>query len=307
MRTQPVTPTWEKLVNGLLLLVSAGLIYVLFHKVGNTTEVGNYGRSAFVWMVDLWQASRIFGGSSNVVGWLIPFVTLGLILARSRELARVPKAVWWPGLGLVMFALFTHWAGARAQQTRLSLLALILLLWSIPLFLYGWQVAKRTAFPTFLLIFCVPLNFLDAFTFPMRIMATQIALLLVNGLGLAAVRAGSLILYPGDPASSFDGSDPASGLGILLLLTALGLITVSFLRMELWKKGVLIVLIPAAMILANATRLVILVILAAAAGHPAAMWTYSHVSSLLVLGLSGIYLASAGILLARIPRRRRTP
>ncbi|HMP73367.1 MAG TPA: exosortase/archaeosortase family protein [Kiritimatiellia bacterium] len=296
---------WVTILQAGLLGVAAFLIYVMFHWYGNTTEVENFGHSAFRWMVVLWKSARIFGGSTNWLGWFIPFISIGLILMRRREIASLPKSVWWPGLLLVALAVAAHWAGARAQQTRLSLLALILLLWSIPLFLYGWQTAKRLMFPVGLLVFCVPLNFLDAITFPMRILAVQIAHLLLNGLGIEAIRAGSLLVLGGDPPLRLDGSDPASGLGILLSLTALTMIALSFLRIVWWKKGVMLILLPLLMILGNAFRFVVLALAQTALSPESTLSLYKNHSTLLVIGLTATFMVLLHVGLAKIPPGRK--
>ena len=69
-----------------------------------------------------------------------------------------------------------------------------------------------------LLVFCVPLNFLDAATFPMRILGTGMAVIVLNGFGFTVDRAGSMILGTQDAVYGFDGSDPASGVDVRTLI-----------------------------------------------------------------------------------------
>ncbi len=246
-----------------------GLVFAQFHLFGNTTETNVFGRSAFNWMLTLWRSGRIFGGNIYFLGWIMPLVTLVLIYRRRGVMARAARAVCWPGLLIVMLAIFLHWAGARAQQTRLSLMALILLLWAIPLFLYGWPLARQLIFPLALLIFCVPLNFLDAFTFPMRVLAAAGAELLSAGLGLVVERAGSVIRLS-EPAISLNGADPASGLGTLLTLVAVALV------IGAWRLDpvILRILLPAMvvplMMITGSLRLLLGILLAKWISAPAA-------------------------------------
>lgn len=287
-QSRPTRTAW--LAETALLSIAIGLIYLQFHWFGNTTEVQNFGPSAFGWMVALWRSARIFGGSSNWLGWVIPLISIGLVLLRSRDLMRVPRAVWWPGLAVVMLAVMVHWAGARAQQTRLSLLALILLIWSIPLFLYGWKVARQLIFPVGLLVFCVPLNFLDAATFPMRILGTGMAVIVLNGFGFTVDRAGSMILGTQDAVYGFDGSDPASGVGVLLMLVALGCLVTAFMNLPLGKRITFVLFLVPAMILGNASRLALLCATAELGGVDRAEWLYEHLSTPLVFFFSLFYL-----------------
>lgn len=249
--------------------VLTGMIFVQFHLFGNTTETNVFGHSAFNWMLTLWKSGRIFGGNIYYLGWIMPLVTLLLIYRRRMEISRAARAVCWPGLLLVVFALFLHWAGARAQQTRLSLMALILLLWAIPIFLYGWPLARQLIFPLGLLIFCVPLNFLDALTFPMRVLSAAGAELLAAGLGLMVERAGSVIRLT-EPAITLNGSDPASGLGTLLTLIAIALVIGAW-RPDRWPmRTILPALIIPMMIVVGSFRLLTGIFLAKWVSAPVA-------------------------------------
>ncbi|HMO49562.1 MAG TPA: exosortase/archaeosortase family protein [Kiritimatiellia bacterium] len=283
----------------------AGLIYAQFHLFGNTTEINVFGRSAFGWMLDLWRSGRIFGGSVYYLGWAMPAVVLLLLYVRRRELAAAPRAIFWPGLAVVVLALLMHWAGARAQQTRLSLIALIVLIWGIPLFLYGWSLARRLLFPVGLLIFCVPLNFLDAVTFPMRIVSAQIAAGFLNGIGIAVGRSGSALLAPAPATYAVDGADPASGLGTLLTLAAIVAIA-GYLRRD--RAWVLIftagALIPA-MIMAGALRLTGSVIGAEILGPDTALLLHRRAGLVVMLVLTLLLLAGIRVGLRRLAAMRR--
>jgi exosortase len=247
-----------------------GMIFAQFHLFGNTTEVEGFGRSAFNWMLTLWKSGRIFGGNIYYLGWIMPLVTLVMIYRRRRDMARAVQAVYWPGLLIVMLAIFLHWAGARAQQTRLSLMALIMLLWAIPFFLYGWPLARQLIFPLGLLIFCVPLNFLDAFTFPMRVLSAAGAELLSAGLGLAVERAGSVIRLV-DPAITLNGADPASGLGTLLILVAAALVAGAW-RPDGWLLRIMLTaLVVPFMMIAGSIRLLLGILAAKWISAPAAL------------------------------------
>src|SRR5210317_1013513 len=134
-----------------------GFLFILFHLLGNRVENVNTN-SAFRWMIARWGDKESFGADYSH-GYLIPFVSLWVIWSRKQELFDAPKKICQVGLYLIIAALAMHWLGAKMQQTRISLISLILLIWSVPLYFFGWEVAKRLIFPCAYLIFCVPLNF----------------------------------------------------------------------------------------------------------------------------------------------------
>jgi exosortase len=99
-------------------------------------------------------------------------------------------------------------------------MGLIVLIWSIPFYLYGWRVARILSFPAAFLIFCIPLNFLDSLTFPLRIMVTIVTSSILNGLGIEVARSGSVITAV-NGSFNFNIDDPCSGLRSLIALTAI--------------------------------------------------------------------------------------
>lgn len=282
-------------LNALLLVACAAVIFLMYHHWGNTTERATYGTSAFRWMMDLWSSARIYGGSAFSLGWFIPLLSLALLWRDRAALRVLIPRVSWIGFTLVLLALYMHWMGLRAQQTRLSILALVFLIWAITYYLNGWPTARRALFPIGLLIFCVPLNFLDVFTFPLQRAAAGVASVVLSGLGLPILRRGSLLqaegLTPNDlPPAPFDGADAAGGLGILLALILFAAFWGAWMRRPLPVRLALLALAPLIHLLANALRLIIACLLQAAAGESLGQAFYTHGSLYTVLGLGLLLL-----------------
>lgn len=277
-----------------LTAIVVGLIFVLFHFQGNTVEVNNFGRSALLWMIDRWKDTEM-GDYSH--GWLIPFVSIYVIWWQRDALRAAPKAVSYTGLALVVFALMCHWMGAKAQQTRFSLFALVLLLWAIPYYFYGWRVAKRLAFPCAYLVFCIPLNFLDSLTFPLRIFATIMSSALLNGLGIAAERSGSAIYSLAAGGFNFDVADPCSGIKSLLAMTALTAVYAYFTQDVWWKKWLLFLSSIPLAIIGNVARITTVGVVAEAFGEKLALGLYHDYSGYVVFSVAiGLMIALGALL-----------
>ena len=125
----------DDMVKAGLWATIVALVYVLFHFQGNTTDIVAFGRSAILWMVNHWNDDS---GNDYSYGWLIPFGSLAVIWLNRDELLRAPRAVSRAGMAVLVLALLLHWLGAKAQQTRLSLMALVLLTWAVPFYFCGW-------------------------------------------------------------------------------------------------------------------------------------------------------------------------
>lgn len=293
-RWQLATLTRADYVLAGLTAAMVGLIFILFHFQGNTVEVNNFGRSALLWMTDRWRDTEM-GDYSH--GWLIPFVTLYVIWWQRDALRAAPKAVSRVGLVLVISALLFHWVGAKAQQTRFSLFALVLLLWAIPYYFYGWRVARILAFPCAYLIFCIPLNFLDSLTFPLRIFATVMSAGLLNGLGIAAERSGSAIYSLAAGGFNFEVADPCSGIKSLLAMTALTAVYAYFTQDVWWKKWALFLSSIPLAIIGNVARITTVGVVAEAFGSKLALGLYHDYSGYVVFSVAIALMIALGALL----------
>lgn len=282
----------EELVRIGLVAVMIGLAFVLFHFQGNTTNLRLYGRSCFVWMVGRW---RNMGGDFSH-GWLIPLVSIWVVWLKRDELARAPKSIDWRGLVVVAGALLLHWLGAKAQQTRISLMAFITLLWGVPFYIYGWQVARLLIFPCSYLFFCIPLNFLDTLTFPLRMIMTVISTHLLNGLGILVARHGSAI-YSLSGGFDFDVAAPCSGLRSLLAMTALTAVYAYLTQKTLLRKWILFLCCVPLAIIGNIARITTVGLVAEAFGERLATGIYHDYSGYVVFGVAIALMVAVGSLL----------
>ncbi len=270
-----------------LVSVMVGLCYVLFHLLGNTV-VDVRSRSVFIWTVARWGDRISFGGADYSHGYLIPFVSLFCLWVKRKELAAAPKAINWAGLVVIAGALVMHWVGAKMQQTRLSLLSLIVLCWGVPFFLLGWQVARRLIFPVSYLIFCVPLNFLDSLTFPLKMNATVLTEAVLNGLGIPAMSEGSKISLIENREISFEVAAACSGLRSLLALTAITAVYAWLTQKGIVRKWILFLSAIPLAVLGNVVRVVTVFLVATAFGPEFAGKIYHDFSGYIVFAVAVI-------------------
>ena len=287
----------EDLIKIALTSVIVGLFYVLFHIQGNTSDIRLFGRSAILWMVNRWMDAASFGGEDYSHGFLIPFVSIGIIWWKRKEIAAAPRHVSRIGLAIVVLGLLIHWLGAKSQQPRASLFGCLVLLWGIPFYFYGWQVAKWLIFPCSYLILCIPLNFLDSLTFPLRIFSTIVSTALLNGLGIAAERSGSAIYSTAAGGFNFDVADPCSGIRSLLAMTALTAVYAYVTQKTLLKKWILFLgSIPLA-IIGNIARITTIALVAEAFGQKVATGLYHDYSGYIFFPVAIALMVGLGALL----------
>lgn len=218
------------------LAVSALLLVYLYGFHGNAEQVESQGRSAILWMTVRWSGKY---ATDLSFGWLIPLVAALAVWRRRAALARAPAEPDARGLLGVALALALYWAGVQGQQTRLTLFSLLVLLWTIPFALWGWQTARQLVFPAAYLVFCIPLSFLDNLTFPLRLFAARFSAGTLNGLGIGTLRTGTALQSTEPGGFLFDVADPCSGLRYILALTALTAAYAFFTQKGLWRQWLL--------------------------------------------------------------------
>jgi exosortase len=248
-------------------------------------------------MISRWTDSISYGGADYSHGWLIPLGSLYVLWFKRRELIAAPKAVCQWGLAVIILALLLHWLGAKIQQTRLSLFALIMLIWGVPFYFLGWQVAKLLLFPAAYLIFCIPLTFLDTLSFPLRIFATSFSTQVANVLGIGAYSSGSRILSDGGGGFSFDVADACSGLRSLLAMTALTAFYANVRMTTQLKKWLLFLACIPLALAGNCARIISIIIISAAFGEQAALKIYHDWSGYIMFGVAFGLMLGVGALL----------
>jgi len=283
----------DELVRLALTAAMVGVAFILFHLQGNTTDVRAYGQSALLWMIQRWNDA----GGDLSHGYLIPFVSLGILWFKRREFTSLPKQQSRAGLAVIVLALLLHWLGAKAQQTRLSLAGLLLLIWGVPFYFHGWPVARLLLFPCAYLAFCIPLNFLDSMTFPLRILVTVAATGLLNGLGIEAQRSGSAIYSTAAGGFNFDVADPCSGLRSLLAMTALTAVYAYLTQKTLVKQWILFLSSIPLAIIGNIARITTVALVAEAFGQKLASGLYHDYSGYVVFSVAIGLMVGVGSLL----------
>ena len=195
---------------------------------------------------------------------MIPFVSLAVIWHRRSDFFAAPKQVCQLGLFVIIAALTMHWLGAKMQQTRISLMSLIFLIWGIPLYFFGWKVAKLLIFPCAYLIFCVPLNFLDGLSGPLQRIATSMSHSMLNGMGIECERVGTQLL---SPYFQLNVEAPCSGLRSLLAMTALTAVYAYSTQATFTKKWLLFLSSIPIAVAGNIGRIISIALVSITAGQ----------------------------------------
>lgn len=182
---------------------------------------------------------------------------------RLRSAAAVPSNWgWWftaAAIGLVLL-------GTRAQQPRITLLALPVLLFGIVLTIWGRARARILFFPIFFLIFMIPVGALQQASFRLQFLITGAVKAISALIGIHLDSVGTT-LREAHGAWGFDIAEGCSGIRSLVAIIMLTAIYAHIFEPRLWKKIALLACSIGFALVANIGR-ILTIILVARLGYP---------------------------------------
>lgn len=265
----------------------------LYSHYGTDSATAAEGRSIFGWVATHWRAMP----DDFRTNWaMLGMCALAVWLDRAR-LAKAPVRSSWGGTAVVALSLLLHFVGYRSQLPRLSLASTATGIWGLAWATWGWQVARILAFPAAYMLLCFTNSLFVEVTMPLRLLASKLAVALLQGVGISAVNRGTVVLSAAGGGFTFDVADACSGLRSLITMTALAAPYAWYTISGPWKRAALFALsVPLAMV-ANALRIFTLGVVAEWIGMKLAMQLYHDLSGYIVFFISLLLLIAAGSLL----------
>jgi exosortase len=189
-------------------------------------------------------------------GFFVPLVAGYLIWQQKDELMATPARPNWLGLPILLMGAAQLIVATLGVEHFLARTALIVTLTGAVLFLGGVPVLRKVAFPLFLLCFMVPIPsvIFNSITFPLQILASQLADLALSILGVPVLREGNILELPSGKLSVVEA---CSGIRSLLSLTFLSLVYGKFFEKRAWVRAVLFLATVPIAIAANGGRVTI--------------------------------------------------
>jgi len=170
------------------------------------------------------------------------------------------------GLAFIAAGFVLVLLGTRAQQPRITMLAIPLLIFGIILFLWGRRVARILAFPIGFLVFMIPVGALQQTSFRLQFLITGAINALSPLIGIKLNTVGTT-LSPLDNSWGFDIAEGCSGIRSLVAIIMLTAIYTHIFERVWWKKAVLLASSIFFAIVANVGR-IFTIILIAKLGYP---------------------------------------
>lgn len=240
----------------------------------------------FMWMIDRWNERDSYYNH----GILVPFISVFIVWLNRKKLGTLeikPAALGWLFFctGIVIHAM-----SALVRVYFSSGFSLLLTLSGLVLLFLGKKFLKELLFPITFLVSMIPLPLVAIanISFRLKIFAAQISTAILNGMGIPAMRDGSVIKTM---HSYLMVEDPCSGIRSLIALISLGALMAYFSNITKVKKTILFLSSIPIAVSSNIIRIVALALASEMYGTKLATGTFHDVMGILVfvfafLGLS---------------------
>jgi exosortase len=236
------------------------------------------------WLANVWATSVY-----DAHGVLVPLVAAAMVFSQRRALSALPHGpdntgLWLTGAGIVLLL-----AALLMNFNLLGGVALVVIMAGMVWSLWGPAVLRLIWFPLAFLLLMLPLNYpLEILLgFPMRLLSTKLSGALLGLFGQTVEVHGTVI---GTPQFSIAIESPCSGLKTLSALLTVGLVLGYFLHQRLWRRVLIILLVPPVAILANAIRNIVILLIGHYYGTEAAEGWLHTFSGIVVFLLAAVML-----------------
>jgi exosortase len=238
-------------------------------------------------------------------GFIVAPLAAWLAWERRDELRRVPlRPSWWGlvPLALGSLALAIGRLGVELMAMRTSF---VLTLIGLVLLLLGRAAFRVLAFPLLFLFLMIPLpqSLANVITFPLQLVATDLAVKALYWLHVPALREGNIIHLANTPLMV---AEACSGLHSVMALGTLGVLFAYFFRKNLAERAILVASTLPIAILVNAFRVMLSGVLTYRFGLVAAEGAIHQSEGFFTFGLAfALLLLEAWLLQLLWPRAWR--
>ncbi|MBS0661907.1 MAG: EpsI family protein [Verrucomicrobia bacterium] len=251
---------------------------ILLQWFGNATRGYIDSASLFYW----WGFQWVNPASETEHGLLILPLAIGVFIrnlrnseseirnsssvpGNPRSAIRNPQSAW-PAFAALVAGLLLHAVGFAAQQTRVSVVALLVFLWGVLRLGGGKRWGDAAVFPVAFLAFAIPFNALDSVGFWLRLWVIKASGAVAHAAGIGVIQNGTQLLAP-DGRYQYDVAAACSGVRSLVALLALAVLYGYLTFRARWRRASLVALCFPLIYLGNVARILSVIFAAQAGGQ----------------------------------------
>ena len=189
----------------------------------------------FVYFTVLSKLARDWWTDENYShGLLIPVIIAYILWEERRRLIEVERRphVVWGGIGVIL-ALLALWAGVTGAELFVQRISFVLLLASVVIYFWGFQLLRLLLIPLLLLLLAIPIPAIifNQIAFPLQLFASRCAVWAMELFGIPVLREGNVIeLLPRGAlvTQKLEVVEACSGIRSLMTLVTLAVVFAYF-------------------------------------------------------------------------------
>lgn len=239
-------------------------------------------------------------------GFLIVPLALYFAWERRVQLMRAPLQGSWWGLLPLLLSTATLTIGRLGTELMNMRVSFVLMLIGLVLLILGRRAFRILAFPLLFLFLMVPLpqSLVNVITFPLQLVAADLAVNALHQIGIPSLREGNIIHLAN---SQLFVADACSGLRSLMALVTLGVLFAYFFRRSMVERVIIVLSAIPIAILVNAFRVALTGMLTHYYGGQAADGVLHMTEGMFTFAIAFMLLLGEAWLLHRVwPARWRT-
>ncbi len=274
-----------------LLCAAAGA--VVFQFFGNATRGYIDTRSVFWW----WGWQWFNPPSETQHGPVVLLVSAWLLRRNLRNEGRRgagasggDRACTGRAAAALLGGLALHLCGYAMQQTRVSIVALLVFAWGALALGGGWRWARAAMFPLGFLALAIPAGFLDTPGFWLRLGVIDTVHGAARACGVEVVRSGTQLFSP-DGRYHYDVAAACSGVRSFTALLAMALLAGYLNFRSWWRRALLVVLAVPFVFAGNVVRIGAVVLAGEWLGQAAGVRVHAWSGWLVFAVVLGLLLA----------------
>jgi exosortase len=188
-------------------------------------------------------------------GFFVPLFSAFVIWHERERLARILPQPSWFGLVILLAGLAELIVGRLGAELFLDRSSLLLVLAGALILFAGWNLFRAVLFPGAFLLLMIPIPTIvfNQITFPLQLLASQVAATVLPVLGVPVLREGNVINLPAMP---LEVAEACSGIRSLMSLLTLAIIYGYLMEKRLWVRWLLALASVPITVVANDVRIV---------------------------------------------------
>ncbi len=218
-------------------------------------------------------------------GFLIPFVAGYMIWLKKDELAQIRPEPSNLGLVVLAFGMLCFLAGSLGSELFVMRSSMIITLFGISLYFFGFKITAAVAVPLLYLIIMIPLPAIiwNKIAFPLQLFAATLSSSVVSTMGIPVFREGNILHLAN---TSLEVVDACSGLRSLTSLIALTGAFAYIAPLSPTKKWILFLSAIPIAVAVNIVRLTLTALMATYMGPEAAHGFLHDMSGIIVFAVA---------------------